>query len=245
MKQIKKQLGLLLALPFLLVGCGDDDSVSEDFNDGNNNVVAKYISSVALTSPQHPEENRTITVNYDGSDRVSSVTDGIESSFFTYENSSLSSISDGNNPFNIDELYQAPYDAFETGEVVAYDANNNPSRIEVIGDAGEIYTGEIIYDTTPNPYFYTMEAAGLIEVLDNTQINFGMMQTATEIVQARMLFPVNNIRGMIFRDDSGATQYEVQAVYTYDSDNYPTSAVITAVSPNEDTTEVNVIYTYR
>ena len=49
---------------------------------------------------------------------------------------------------------------------------------------------------------------------------------------------------MIFENAEGLTQYEVHIDYMYNSDNYPTSAIITATS-TESTDVTEVTYTYR
>ena len=44
----------------------------------------------------------------------------------------LNSLKDRNKVYEIlEELYESPYDAFETGEVIQYDDNGNPKKIEL------------------------------------------------------------------------------------------------------------------
>ena len=177
--------------------------------------------------------------------RVSSITDGNTNAFLNYDTSdNLNSITGNNEIFDIDELYQSPYDAFESGEVLEYDKNANPIKIEVYEDGygSDVLIGNIIYDPNPNPFFYTLKAAGIIDVLDRIDLNFGI--TNPSIIKARLLLPYNNIRSMIFKNASGITQYEVHIDYNYDEDKYPISAIVNTLSQNESST-YTLIYKYK
>ena len=85
------------------------------------------------------------------------------------------------------------------------------------------YTAEVSYDDAHNPYFYTLEAGGIIDVLDGVQLNFSLNPQVPEIVKARLLFPVNNPSQIIYKNE------EAEIIYTINV-NYPTSAKVTAVS---------------
>ncbi len=248
-----------LALVFLS-SCSD--STSDEFNNINPEAVARYIETIAMVSAQDAQENTTITVNYDGNNRVTNVTDGTETGLLVYENDDLSNVSGQGESFDIEELYQSPYDAFEVGEVLEYDNSGNPVRIKFLEYAYDWetntevtldYTAIVTYDSRPNPYFYTLQAAGVIEVLDGVDLNFGMAPNAAEIVQARMLFPLNNITRIQYNDENGDPVYDVSIDYVYNSDNYPTTATVTGTSYDEDfegnptTTEefYSLTYTYR
>ena len=241
---MKKVLLLnILVIFVVLSGC---KKTEDEFNDANGNVKAKYLSRMEITSSV-PKENKIINVYYDAENRVSSITDGTNSHFFNYNSSnSLTSVTDGGEPMNVSDLYQAPYDAFETGHVLEYDANKNPKTIEVYEYEGsslsEVLTGEISYDPKPNPFFYTLQAAKVIEVLDRVDLNFS--SAPPSIIKARQLFPYNNIRAMIFKNQAGITKDEVQIEYVYDSDNYPISATVNALSPDE-TRIYHVYYFYK
>ena len=225
------------------MGCKKDSE--DEFNDANGTVPEKLIKKVNIINKDDPTHNYTYTVNYDGENRVSSYTDGESSSFLNFDqNGNLNSITDEYETINMSELYQAPYDAFESGDVIEYDNNGNPALIEVWKDGfgSELLNGEIIYDPNPNPYFYTLKAAGIIEVLDRVDLNFGY--NVPSIVKARKLLFFNNPRAMIFKNTEGMTEYESQVTYEYDNDGYPIKAGIIAISL-EGTSNYEVYYTYK
>ncbi|MFK7833265.1 MAG: hypothetical protein AB8B52_08315 [Winogradskyella sp.] len=246
----------------LVVFMSCEDSASEEFDDANPDAVARLIETVAVVSAQDPSENTTITVNYDANNRVSSITDGVDSSIFVYSNNELSNISGQGDNLNIEELYESPYNAFETGEVTQYDDNGNPTTITFYEteydwssntDIELEYTAEITYDANPNPYFYTMQAAGIIAVLDNVELNLSMNPTSAEVIQARLLLPLNNIVSISYKDENGELVFNLAADYVYNSDNYPVSGTVTGTSYDEDfdgqpETETSIYsaqYTYR
>lgn len=249
---------VLLAL-ICLTNCSE--SASDEFDDTNPNAVAKYIETVSVVSAQDPSENTTITVNYDANGRVSSVTDGVDSSLFAYSDGELSAISGQGDNLNVEELYDSPYDAFETGVVNQYDANGNPTNItfyeyqynwQTNTEEQVPYTAEVSYDAKPNPYFYTLDAAGIIDALDQVSLDFTVNMASPEIIQARALLPLNNISGIVYKDDQGEVVYEIEADYIYNSDDYPTSATVTGTSydtyDDEEETEISIFsatYTYR
>ena len=179
MKKSIYSISLLCAL-ILTFSCSDD-SVTDEFNNANGNVQEKLIKSISIISAQDSQENKNIILSYTSDGQLNTITDGIETSIFVYENSELTNITGGGDNLNIEELYESPYDAFETGDVLVYDDNGNPKKIEFYEEEYEfnsgtyitkIYTADISYDNTHNPYFYTLEAGGFIEVLDGVQLNF-------------------------------------------------------------------------
>jgi hypothetical protein len=253
---------LLFLSVFLIVFSSCSDSASEEFDNVNPNAISKYIETISVVSGQDPSENTTITVNYDESGRVSSITDGTDSSILVYnESNELTNVTGQGDNLNIEELYESPYDAFETGFVNTYDVNGNPINVTFYEYAYDWqtdteeqlpYTAEISYDSKPNPYFYTLDAAGLIDVMDQVELNFSMNVSSPEIVQARALFPVNNVTGIVYKDENGVVVFEMEIDYVYSADNYPTSATVTSTSYDEYEgnveTEVNIYsatYTYR
>ncbi len=233
----KKYLLLSIVATSIFASCSND-SVTEEFNNANGNTVEKFIERVEFTSAQDIEENETVTINYDTNNRVSSITDGYDTSFLVYEGDDLSTISGDGDPLDIDELYQSPYDVFETGDVQEYDNNGNPIIISVFNE--DDYTGEVTeiiatisYDSKPNPYFHTLNAAGIIDVMDGVRFNFSMTPQSTEIIRARALFPLNNISGMVFKNPEGEIVSELKIDYAYDAQDYPTSATFTTEQDNE------------
>ena len=66
--------------------------------------------------------------------------------------------------------------------------------------------------------------------MDGVQLNFSLNPQIPEIVQARILFPLNNPSQIIYKNEEGETIYTINANYIYNNENYPTSATITAVA---------------
>lgn len=230
-----------------------EDSVSDEFENVNGDVTEKYIESINIISAQDPIENKTIALSYDSNLRLNLITDGSNTSIFVYDNGSLSNITGQNNNLSIETLYESPYDAFETGHVLNYDSNGNPIKIlfyvDEYNDLDEYeeveYTAEITYDNQHTPYFYTLKAAGLIEVMDRVRFNIGMAQQASEIVQARTLFPLNNPSKIVYKNENGEIVAIVVVDYNYNGDDYPTSATVTATSVEDnETATYSVTYQY-
>lgn len=251
----QKSLIILLSLSLIALSCSED-SVTDEFDNANGNVQEKLIESISIISAQDSQENKNISLSYTSDGLLNTISDGIETSIFVYDDSdNLSNITGGGNDnLNIEELYESPYDAFETGEVIQYDDNGNPKKIEFYEEEYDyntnsyytkIYTAEISYDNTHNPYFYTLEAGGIIEVLDDVQLNFSMNPQIPEIVQARLLFPVNNPSQLIYKNEEGEIIHTINVNYSYDNENYPTSATVTAVSVQDsEQSTYSAIYQY-
>lgn len=238
---MKKQTTLIIILFISLftLSCSDD-SVSDEFDDANGDVQEKLIASISVSSAQDSQDNNTITFLYTSDGYLNTISDGTETTVFIYDDSNeLSNITGENENLNIEELYESPYDAFETGDVIEYDDNGNPKKIEFLEEEYDYqsntsftktYTAEVAYDNVHNPFFYTLKAGGIIDVLDNVQLNFSANPQAPEIVQARLLFPVNNISQIIYKNEEGEIVYTINVNYVYDDENYPTSATVTAIS---------------
>ncbi|HAW51542.1 MAG TPA: hypothetical protein DCX54_04310 [Flavobacteriales bacterium] len=243
---MKKQFLLRSAIVGLVVlfGCRKN-TIEEQFIAANEPIAKKYLSHFQVFSDNNTFDNVTYVINYDSDNRVSSITDGSESGFTQYDESNeLSTVSDKNGTFDMSELYKAPYNAFEEGEVTKYDSKLNPIKILVYEDGygSDILVGSIGYDPNPNPFFYTFKAAGLLAVLE--RVNLYFEPTNQNITKARQLLPYNNISSMIFKDVNGATKYEAQVSYNYDADLYPTSANMMVITPTE-TTSITLVYSYR
>jgi hypothetical protein len=250
----QKSLVALLCIFLFTLSCSED-SATDEFNDVNGNVQEKLIESISFVSAQDSQENKNILLSYTSNGLLNTITDGLETSIFVYiNNNDLSNITGGGDYLYIEELYESPYDAFETGEVVEYDGNGNPRKIEFYeeeydsnsnSNITKIYTAEVSYDDTHNPYFYTLEAGGIIEVLDGVQLNFSMNTQISEIVQARLLFPLNNLSQIIYKNEEGEIIDTINANYVYDNENYPTSATITSISvENSEQSTYSAIFEY-
>jgi len=253
-----KTKGILLLLIMLLASCSDE-TLTDEFNDANGNDNENnsgvLITKVEVVSIQDPLENQIVFINYDGDDRVSSVSNGGESSVLVYNNGELTNVTNQGETLNVEELYNSPYDAFETGQVLEYDNNGNPIKVmffeeeydENTNTYSQVeYTAEFYYDDEPNPYFYTLDAAGVIDVLDDVQLNFSINPQSPDLVQARMLFPLNNINRIVYKDEFSAVLFEILADYVYNDDNHPSTATVTGSDAvNNETSVYTVAYTYK
>lgn len=249
----------ILSLALILCTACESDSTSDEFENNNPDAVSRLISEIAVVYAQDTSENITVTVSYDANNRVTSITDGVETNTLVYNNDDdLTNVAGPGETFNVQDLYDgSPYDAFATGEVISYDSNNNPQSIRLYeteydwqtdSEVTTEYIATITYDNKPNPYFYTLQAAGVIEIMDNVELNFSSEMNAPELVQARLLFPSKNVNGVTIANLDGEIQVEVVANYVYNSDNYPTSGTVTeTIYDNGMVDETNVIsmtYTY-
>jgi hypothetical protein len=246
---------LIVSTISILTSC-NEESVSDDFEEVNGDVAVKLMESISVSDAEDSSDNTTVTMYYTNDGKLNTISDGSDTSVFVYDNDNkLTRItSDGDN-LNMEELYESPYDAFDTGDVVEYDSNNNPKRIEFLVeeciddywcDEYEVktYTAELSYDDAHNPFYHTFNAGGIIDVLDNVELNFGSSQSP-EIVKVKDLFPMNNLSQIIYKNEEGESLGSLNINFSYDEENYPTSATITAVNIEESEQSVySVIFTY-
>ena len=239
-----KFIALSLLMAVFVSSCSD--STSDEFNDANGDAQAKYIKTI--TSSTTEDGSTTVTINYDSSGKVTNVTDGTDSSVFSYENNSLANVTGDGDPFVISELYQAPYEAYEIGEVLVYDAAGNPTDIRLFqeNDGAEIeeFSAKVTYGTAPNAFFHTLKAAGIIEVLDNVQLNLNMQGLPQQLVQAKVMLPVNNPTKVVIKDAQGNVVSTTVTSYVYNDANYPTSAIVTSTEDG-DTETASFTFTYK
>lgn len=235
---MNKPIYLCLTILSLALAFNCEDSTTEEFNEINGDVSEKLVKSISVISLDDSADNTTITMSYEN-EKLSSVSDGTDISYFIYNGSQLENITGDSEDFGMEELYESPYNALETGEVMEYDANGNPSKLLFFGEhydyntgTTEIreYTAEISYDNAHNPYFYTFSAAGLIDAMDRVQLNLSINAQPSQIVKAKTLFPLNNPSKVVYKDENGIITYVMDADYVYDNENYPTSATVTATS---------------
>jgi len=241
----------LYSVFLLLLGCSD--SVSDEFEAVNGNVEDRRLQSITVLSAESPDDNKYFLFTYDSKDRLTSFTDGEETAVLLYDNDQLSSLADSYGSIAVEELYASPYDAFNTGQVEEYDNNGNPrilSFLENVYDydlntvVQEQFTLEISYDNQPNPYYYTLASAGLIDLLDRIQLNFSMPSQPEELIRARLLFPLNNPSQLVYKNEAGDIVHTVNVDYNYDGD-YPVSASVVALSPQEGSSaNVTVSFQY-
>lgn len=234
-----KRINCLLVLSSIaVINFSCEKSTSEEFEDVNGNVETKLITSIDVTSVEDTDESSNILFSYNGDLRLTSIFDGTETTNFTYEDGNLSNVTGNGDNGNVEELYESPYDAFETGQVEEYDENGNPSVLQFIeydydymtGEEEVVYyTAEISYDNKPNPFYKTAEAAGIIDVLDQIKLNFAAAPQAEEIVRAKALFPNNNPSQIVYKNAEGEIEHTINLSYTYDGD-YPTAATVSSAS---------------
>ncbi len=226
-----------------LISCSSDDS-SDNLSD-----VAKYIKTFDVVNTE-TGSNRTMTVNYDSNGRVRNVTDGTESSTMVYnDNNQLTTVTGDSEPFSMSELYQAPYDGYEFGEVLNYDSKGNPTKLRLFsrdydGVIEEEFVSEITYDSQTNPFLHTLNKAGILDVLDNIDLNFSAVPTSQELIAAKMLLPVSNPKKIVVKTLSGRVTNEMVANYVYNSQGYPTSATFTSTD-EYGVSVASALYTYQ
>ena len=229
---------LLLLSSIAVVNFSCEKSTSQEFEDVNGNIETKLISSIDVTSAENTDEDTNILFSYNGDLQLTSIFDGSETTNFIYDDGNLSDVTGQGDNGSVEELYDSPYDAFETGQVEEYDDNGNPSVLQfneyeydyMTGDEEVVYyTAEISYDDKPNPFYKTVEAAGIISVLDKVQLNFAALPQPQEILKAKALFPNNNPSQVVYKDEEGKVVHTINMSYTYDGD-YPKSATVSSVS---------------
>ncbi|RZJ71260.1 hypothetical protein [Flavobacterium sp.] len=240
---MKKPVLLLSAIvSSLLTACGSDDNPSPVTS------TEKYIASVQTFSSDDDPQSLTVTYNAQG--KVTGVNDGSESHGLNYaSNGDLDNVT-GSDPFSISELYQDPYNGYEIGDVVAYDSKGNPTELRLFerdydGTIIEEYKGFITYDSEPNPFYYTLKAAGIIEVLENVQLNFSSAPQSEELIMAKKLLFVNNPKTFVVKHQNGTIASQVTASYTYDADGYATSGVFNSSNEEGESSSSSATYTYR
>ncbi|WP_075341688.1 hypothetical protein [Tenacibaculum agarivorans] len=242
----------ILSLSFLWIGCSE--TATEDFEQVNKDAAKKRLKTI---SSNQGGENLSSTFFYDSKGRLEKIETGNvnEKSTFQYANTGdlLNVSGEGvNETLNVETLYQSPYKAFELGEVLDYDARKNPSKIlfkeEVYDYNTQTYkvislTAEIEYDENPNFYFYTLEAAGIIDILDGVQLDFSMAAQSAELIKARQLLPLNNPVKFVYKDGESNVLSTIEVSYNYDEDNYPTKAIsVLTNSYGSESTAVDFSY---
>ncbi|NBL64939.1 hypothetical protein GV828_06975 [Flavobacterium sp. NST-5] len=240
----KTLLSISILATVLVAGCSGSNS--DEFEDANGNAVARYIRTLNASSTDGPE---TIVFNYDASGKVISVENGSESSALVYENNNLTNITGDGDVFAIAELYQAPYQAYDVGEVLNYDSKGNPVMLRLFEEDynGNIeeYRAEVTYDNKPFFGYHTLKAAGVIDVLDRVELNLNMQSLPEEIVRAKTMLPVNNTTKVVVKNLQGQIVSTVLTSYAYNADNYPISATMVVTDDSGETSTETFNFTYR
>jgi len=241
MKKIKYLLPIIGMMLFF--SCSDESTIEDEFEDVNGDVKEKLLKRIEGRDAYG--ERAFVIFNYGGNNKLSSISDGEVTYSFDYnsqgEISTIGSYEEG--AITISELYNAPYDVFDKGEVLEFDDNGNPSKILTFenGYNSASIIGEIFYDPNPNFLFYTLKSSMVLDVLDKVQLNFGYQNP--NLMKARNLIPNNNIRGMLFKDAQGITVFEAQFDYEYDEDGYPMTADLFILN-HGDTSKIYLDYYY-
>ncbi len=259
---MKKNIVLSVIAAAFLMSCDSDDSVSNEFTNANGNVAKKLIERVdyAGTTAKSDALSESITFNYNANNKLVSASNGVETTNLAYNDANeLQSVSGGGEVLSVSGLYKEPIEIFEAGgSAIEYDEKGNPVKIlteietgEYNQETGEYVSAEFIakitYDDAPNPYFYTLEAAGVIEAMDNVDLHFSLKPESTEVLQAKALLPMNNITSIVYEKEDGTEIAKVNVAYEYDEDTYPTSATYTGetIVDEEDSFVYTVSYTYK
>ncbi|MCD8414352.1 hypothetical protein LNI90_01820 [Tenacibaculum dicentrarchi] len=261
MKKLKSvfAIGLLFGL---MTAC--TSSATDDFEAANELAKRKTLKMITAINQANSKESASSSFTYDVNNKLVNVsaTEGSEATSVSYLNDgSVIKAGDGNGNsenFAIQNLYKAPYNVYETGDVLEYDANKNPSKIafrdmvynyETGEYIMETQTAELTYDTNPNLYFGTLESAGLIEILDGVSLDFGINTQASEVLKARALLPTNNVTKIVYKDADQNIVGTLNIEYTYDADGYPVKGTGVATSNNKNENNepirVDVVYSYN
>ncbi len=238
-----RRIILFLAIGVLSVSCSSDDG----FNDANVNAAKKHVKKFTTYKSG---ETWVGTVNYDEANRVSSVSDGVQTRYFTFDqNNKLNKISGGGSNILTSEVIGEIHKAYEIGDVLQYDSKGNPTVLELYGYDywGDriISTATLSYDDKPFTFYYTLDAAGIIDVLNNTRLNFNSDPFVTsEIIMAKLLLPVNNPTKAIVKNKNNIEVSSIVVNYTYDEDKYPTSALV-ILTEDGVTENYSVVYEYK
>ena len=237
----------LILLPFLaaaLFGCGNDDDIEDTVNAANGVTTNKQY--LARTIVEADGEAESVSFNYDGNDKVLSISSGGEAMTMQYEatgEEKLTSITGDGDVMMTSEVTSEVYEAYEIGEVLTFDSKGNPSELELKNedDPSTFIKAVITYDNNPNAYYSTLEAAGLIDLFDDIRFQFA---PSGDIQTMRKLVAVNNPTSIVITADN--TQLATVTIsYTYDSNNYPTSATLVAVNDDGDTETMMSTYVYK
>lgn len=236
-----KKLILLFALGFFIISCSSDD---DGFEDANGNVAKKYVKKITT---QDEYETIISEVNYDSNGRVTSVSSDDNTRYFSYnDNGGLKKIAGGGDNVATSEIIGEIQDAYEIGDVLQYDEKGNPTVLELYDE--DYYGNQIIntahltYDDKPFTFYYTLDAAGIIDVLYDVRLQF---YAPEEIVMAKKLLPVNNPIKAIIKDDSNQVVRTISVDYNYDEDNYPKTASVVSINDMDYADSYNVTYEYK
>lgn len=239
--RLVKNLTFLFILGFLIISC---DSNEDGFSDANGDAAKKYVTKIIT---QDDYETTISEVNYTNEGKVTSVSSDNNTRYFLYnDNGDLKDVSGEGDNIATSEVIGEIQDAYEIGNVLQYDEKGNPTVLELYD---EDYNGNQIiniahltYDDNPFTFYYTLDAAGIIDVLYDVRIQF---YAPKEIIMAKKLLPVNNPIKAVITDESNQEVQTISVNYVYDEDNYPKTASVVSIDDNGNAESFNVIYQYK
>ncbi|SHI62908.1 hypothetical protein SAMN04487911_10410 [Arenibacter nanhaiticus] len=228
----------IFTISLLATSC-EEDAISYGLKDDNGQEVGQknILQAITISSVEDPQEDKSVVVSYFTDGPLGPITKKVIPSFLIYKDDGIINVTGEGSSAIIEELYKTPSKVYETGEVLQYDAHGNPERIkfyeeefdeQLNKDITKAYTAEISYDKTHNPLFYTLQAGGIISILEDLKLNFNLSSKITEILRAKIPFPIHNPSQITYKDEDGETLHILRAKYVYDEESYPTSATITS-----------------
>ena len=239
--RLSKNVAVLLCSTLFVVACSTND---DGFDDANGNVAKKYVTKI-ITQTDGTTTVSDVVYNNDGK-VISASSDGDVKYFSYHDDGRLKKISGGGDNFMTSEIINEIHSAYEIGDVLQYDANGNPTILELydLDDNGNQVThiANLSYDNIPFTFYYTLDAAGIIAVLNDVRLQFYM---PTEIVMAKKLLPVFNPINAVIKNSLNQEIGSIAVNYTYDSDNYPTNATVISIDQDGYASSATVLYQYK
>ena len=241
---MKKQITLLvLAISCLSISCSSD---SDGFEDANKDAAKKYVKRIIT----HGEgETNMSEISYDSKGRVTSATSDNQTKYFSYNddsNGGLNKVSGEGDNLMTSEIINEIHDAYEIGDVLEYDQKGNPIVLELYDEDYDgnqtTHIATITYDDKPFTFYYTLDAAGIIDILYDVRLQF---YAPVEIIMAKKLLPVNNPVKAIIKDDSNQEINSITVDYNYDEDDYPVTTSVVTIDDEGYAESYNVTYEYK
>lgn len=234
---------LMLAISCFTISCSSED---DGFDDANQGAAKKYVKRIVTTGEGGSNVSE---ISYDNQGRVTSATSDNEAKYFSYNDEGdggLKKVSGEGDNIITNEIISEIQDAYEIGEVLQYDKKGNPTILELYDEDYRgnqiINTATITYDDKPFMFYYTLDAAGIIDVLYDVRLQFYAPQ---DIIMAKKLLPVNNPVSAIIKDDSNQEISSISIDYNYDENNYPETTSVISIDDDGYVESYKVVYQYK
>lgn len=235
-----KNLILILTIGFFTFSCSSDDG----FEDANGDAAKKYITKIIAQTGNKITISKVV---YNNEGKVFSASSGDETRYFSYnDNGGLEKISGGGDNVFTSEVISEIHDAYEIGDVLEFDQKGNPTVLELYDT--DYYGNQttnmayLTYDEKPFAFYYTMDAAGIIDVLYDVRFRF---IAPPEVVMAKKLLPVNNPIKAIIKNDSNQEIGSISVNYNYDENNYPKTASVVSIDDEGYAESYDLTYEYK